>query len=126
MLSNVKKSVGNIKYDYDTTLEQRISECKNIMSKYPDRIPILVGKMKNSKTAKIDKEKFLVPWAFTMGQFMHVIRKRLKLNPEMALFLFVNGCMPPSTSPLMKIYEEHKGRDGFLRIIYSEENTFGA
>ena len=69
----------------------------------------------------------LVPDDLVMGQFMHVIRRRLKLDPAKAIFLFINNRVMPSTSEtLAAIYHEHKDADGFLYITYSGENTFGA
>ena len=56
---------------------------------------------------------------------MYVIRKRLKLPAEKAIFLFVNGSIPPTAAMLNTIYEQHKDKDGFLYISYSDENVFG-
>ena len=56
---------------------------------------------------------------------MFVIRKRLKLPPEQAIFLFVNGTIPPTAALMNQIYDEHRDVDGFLYITYSGENTFG-
>ncbi|KAE8956555.1 hypothetical protein PR001_g31694, partial [Phytophthora rubi] len=44
----------------------------------------------------IDKKKFLVPADLTVGQFVYVIRKRIKLSPEKAIFIFVNNVLPPT------------------------------
>ena len=60
-----------------------------------------------------------------MGQFIHVIRKRIKLSPERALFIFCNGLLPPTSSVLSQVYEANKDEDGFLYVTYSGENTFG-
>ena len=60
-----------------------------------------------------------------MGQFVYVIRKRIKLSPEKAIFVFVNNVLPPTAALMSSIYEEHKEEDGFLYIAYSGENTFG-
>eukprot|EP00981_Chlorochromonas_danica_P009110 scaffold2505_cov152-Ochromonas_danica.AAC.3 len=73
----------------------------------------------------IDKKKYLVPADLTCGQFIYVIRKRLKLPSEKALFLFVNGSIPPTSAMLNAIYDQHKDKDGFLYMCYSEENVFG-
>ena len=32
----------------------------------------------------------------TVGQFIYVIRKRIKLPPERALFIFANNVIPPT------------------------------
>ena len=44
----------------------------------------------------IDKKKYLVPGDLTAGQFVYVIRKRIKLSPEKAIFIFVNNILPPT------------------------------
>ena len=61
-----------------------------------------------------------------MGQFVYVIRKRIKLRPEKAIFIFVSSVLPPSAALMSSIYEEHRDEDGFLYIQYSGEHTFGA
>jgi len=61
----------------------------------------------------------------TCGQFLYVIRKRLKLPSEKALFLFVNGSIPATSAMMNNIYEQYHDKDGFLYMSYSEENVFG-
>ena len=57
---------------------------------------------------------------------MYVIRKRMKLEPEKAIYLFVNGRNVSRTSALLsQIYDENKDEDGFLYIKYDGESTFG-
>jgi GABA(A) receptor-associated protein len=73
----------------------------------------------------IDKQKFLVPADLTIAQFAFVIRRRLSVTSDQALFLFVNGTLPPSSLLLRECYEQHKDRDGFLYVLYSSETTFG-
>lgn len=53
-----------------------------------------------------------------MGQFVYVIRKRIKLSPEKAIFIFVDEVLPPTAALMSSIYEEHKDEDGFLYITY--------
>jgi len=80
----------------------------------------------DSSLPDIDKKKFLVPADLTIGQFMYVIRKRIKLAPEQAIFLFVAaGTLPPSVSTLQAVYDQHGNEDGFLYMTYSGENFFG-
>jgi GABA(A) receptor-associated protein len=68
----------------------------------------------------------LVPSDLTVGQFVYVVRKRISLAPEKALFVFVGATLPPSAALLATVYDKHKDRDGFLYVQYSSENTFGA
>jgi hypothetical protein len=105
--------------------------------------------VEKSDIATIDKKKYLVPADLTVGQFVYVIRKRIKLSPEKAIFIFVDEVLPPTAALMSSIYEEHKDEDGyvsllptrlfardlhvadfypsfrFLYITYSGENTFG-
>ncbi|KAJ3035538.1 ubiquitin-like protein atg8 [Rhizophlyctis rosea] len=113
------------KFKDDHPFEKRKQEAEKIRQKYPDRIPCIVEKAEKSDIATIDKKKYLVPCDLTVGQFVYVIRKRIKLSPEKAIFIFVNNVLPPSSSLLSQVYQEHKDEDGFLYIIYSSENTFG-
>lgn len=107
------------------SLESRKAESKKIRSKYPDRIPVVVEKAPRSSIQDIDKRKFLVPSDLTVAQFMYIIRKRIQLPPEKAMFLFVNKVLPTTSATMGSIYEEHCDEDGFLYIAYSGENTFG-
>lgn len=109
------------KYDFD----KRKAEVDRIRDKYPTKIPIIVEKNKKSSVPDLDKGKFLVPADLTVGQFLHIVRKRIKLTPEQALYVFINNTIPPTSAPLTSLYENHKDEDGFLYIIYSGENTFG-
>lgn len=52
--------------------------------------------MEKSDIPTIDKKKYLVPADLTVGQFVYVIRKRIKLSPEKAIFIFVNEILPPT------------------------------
>ena len=104
----------------------RFEEASRVLSKYPERIPIICEKTSNDTSIpKIDKIKYLVPCDLTIGQFIYVIRKRVTIEAEKAIFIFVNGFIPSSSELISSVYEKHKDPDGFLYITYSGENTFG-
>ena len=107
------------------TTDKRKSEAERIRAKYPDRVPVICEKADRSDIPDIDKKKYLVPADLTVGQFHYVIRKRIKLAPEKALFLFCSNSIPPNAALMSTIYEEQKDEDGFLYIQYSGESTFG-
>jgi GABA(A) receptor-associated protein len=115
---------------------------------YANHDQVICEKVEKSDIATIDKKKYLVPADLTVGQFVYVIRKRIKLSPEKAIFIFVDEVLPPTAALMSSIYEEHKvtfspwrapevqqspescanvvqDEDGFLYITYSGENTFG-
>ena len=135
-------------------LATRAASAASIRAKHPDRIPVIVDKRTgDSSLPDIDKvcpfclararvaravltgghfsatraqKKFLVPSDLTIGQFMYVIRKRIKLTSEQAIFLFVSqGTLPPSVNTLQQVYDQYHDPDGFLYMTYSGENVFG-
>ncbi len=113
-------------FKYQYTLEQRIKESTRILSKYPDRIPIICEKSKTfDNLPTIDKSKFLVPWDLTVANFIFIVRKRLNLRAEEAIFLFIGDNIMSSSTIIGEIYRHKKEDDGFLYIQYSKENTFG-
>ncbi|XP_039035871.1 autophagy-related protein 8f-like [Hibiscus syriacus] len=122
------KSSFKIEHDF----EKRRAEAARIRAKYPDRIPVIVEKIKGNDIPNIDRRseqqfdaKYLVPADLTVGQFVYVIRKRIKLSAERAIFLFVDNVLPPTGAIMSTIYDEKKDEDGFLYVTYSGENTFG-
>eukprot|EP00756_Hemistasia_phaeocysticola_P050105 Hpha_TRINITY_DN24772_c0_g1::TRINITY_DN24772_c0_g1_i1::g.110268::m.110268/K08341/GABARAP, ATG8, LC3; GABA(A) receptor-associated protein len=115
----------DFKYKRDTPLEVRKADAERVLKKYPDRIPVVCERLEKSDVPDIDKVKFLVPSDLNIGQFVYIVRKRISLPPEKALFLFVNNILPPTASFMNVLYAEHKEEDGFLYIKYSGENTYG-
>lgn len=108
------------------SLEVRKIEAARIVKEHPNRIPIIVEKLKNSDIDEIDKKKYLVPEDLTVGQFMYVIRKRINVPSSKAIFIFLeNGTIPASASLINSVYGKHKSEDYFLYFFYSGENTFG-
>ncbi|CAM6012884.1 hypothetical protein BDL97_17G050300 [Sphagnum fallax] len=107
------------------TAEERAADAARMRLKYPDRIPVIVEKAAHTDMPELDKKKFLVPEEVTVGQFVHIIGKRLHLRSGQALFVFVGNVLPPTASLLASIYHEYKDNDGFLYISYSGEKTFG-
>jgi GABA(A) receptor-associated protein len=108
-----------MKFKLENSFQQRFEESTRILNKYPDRIPIICEKMekmydsKNKDLPTIDKSKYLVPKDLTLSQFLYVIRKRMKLSSEKAIFLFVGGKIPTSTELILNLYSRYKDLDGF-------------
>jgi GABA(A) receptor-associated protein len=114
-----------MKFKLEHTFDNRVAESGRVLSKYPDRVPVICEKNSKSSMDDLDKKKYLVPVDLTAGQFVYVIRKRLQLPAEKAIFLFVASVIPPTSSNMSTLYDQYKDRDGFLYITYSEENVFG-
>tara|TARA_B110000211_G_C13977063_1_gene507656 strand:- start:220 stop:600 length:381 start_codon:yes stop_codon:yes gene_type:complete len=114
---------GDFKKFY--SLETRKYEGQRVKDKFPDRIPIIVEQERDTLKVLLDKRKYLVPLDMTVGQFMYVIRKRLKLEPQKALYMFFNGGLSPVSAKLETLYNEHKDTDHFLYCVIGAEKTFG-
>jgi GABA(A) receptor-associated protein len=108
------------------TFEKRQKESKRILEKYPDRIPVIAEKEAKSDIPDIDKKKYLVPSDLSVGQFVYVIRKRIELPAEKAIFIFVKNKIPPTAELMSQVFERDKDEDGFLYVTYSGEGTFGS
>lgn len=67
-----------------------------------------------------------MPGDLTCAQFGFLIRRRLQLPPEKALFLFINGSLPSGAALMREAYEQHRDRDGFMYVQYQSEATFGS
>lgn len=102
------------------------AESEKIIKRYPERIPVICEKKKGSLIADIDKHKYLVPKDLLVGQFLYVIRRRIQLPADKAMFVFVGHTVAPTSQMMSHIYEQHKNEDGFLYMTYSGEETFGA
>ena len=55
----------------------------------------------------------------------YFFRKRINLNPEDALFFFVNNVIPQTSASMGSIYQEHHDEDQFLYLAYSDESAYG-
>merc|ERR1712033_27072 len=112
--TNTDQIIMKWQYKEEHPFEKRRAEGEKIRRKYPDRVPVIV-----------DKKKYLVPSDLTVGQFYFLIRKRISLRPEDALFFFVNNVIPPTSATMGSLYQEHHEEDFFLYIAYSDESVYG-
>jgi GABA(A) receptor-associated protein len=121
-----EQRVYNSNYKNTNTFEDRRLESNRIKEKYPDRVPIICERGFGADIPILDRKKYLVPGDLNIANFLYIIRKRMELSPDKALFLFCNdSCLLPTSSNISLAYEEHKDDDGFLYITYNGESTFG-
>jgi GABA(A) receptor-associated protein len=114
-----------MKFINEFTFEKRVKEASIVISKHPDRLPIICEKLESSNINSLDKKKYLVPDDFTLGQFVAILRTKLKLSPEKAIFIFAGSFIPSFNSTISSIYYKYKNIDGFLYLTYADENVFG-
>lgn len=117
--------MSNLPFREKYTEKRRKEEADRIIQKYPDRVPVIVERAPKSSITLIRKNKFLIPMDLTVGQFVYVIRKRIKLAPEEAIFLFINDIIPSIDTLMSELYEQQKSSDNFLYVLYHSENVFG-
>jgi GABA(A) receptor-associated protein len=117
----------SIEYQKRFPFEKRKEEATRIKAKYTDRIPVICEVSKRDRSSlELDKCKYLVPRDLTVGQFIFILRKRIRLSPEQALFIFTeNNTLPPTAALMGQLYHECKNTDQFLYCVASLENTFG-
>jgi GABA(A) receptor-associated protein len=115
-----------MKFKETHSFAKRKEEYLRIKLKHPNKIPIICEKHHNSTLPTNNKQKYLVDSDLTLGHFLYVIRKRIKLDPNQAIYLFVKGAIPSSNETIQSIYNKYFDEDGFLYISYTNENTFGA
>ena len=114
------------KYRKNVPFDERKLKAAIILKQHPDRIPVVVECSDQLQAIHpLKKNKFIVPYELTLAQFMFVIRKQMKLNPEYAIFVFINNRLHPTTSLIGTIYEKEKDEDGFMYMDVFQESTFG-
>ena len=117
--------MGKLSHE-EKSLEQRLSESRRILLKYPDRICIYIEKDKTCKLlSDLKKKKYLVPSNITMAEFIYVIRSKINVSKETALFFHINNKSMCSNCLMSELNDKYKNQDGFLYIKYSSENCFG-
>ena len=99
-----------------------------LLLKYPSKRPFIV-KPADKKQPLIDKTKYLVPLEITISEFIYILKKRIKIEHNEAIFLFIenkNGDMiiPTLSERIIDIYEKYN-INGHVMMKYSIENTFG-
>jgi len=71
--------------------DERKKQSEKMLEKNPDKIPIICEKHKKSNLNALDKNKYLVTEKYKVYQFIHLLRNRINLKQEEALYLFVQG-----------------------------------
>lgn len=97
-----------------------------LMKKYAGRIPVVITKKVRDPLNDLDKNKYLISKDMLFWKFICILRKRLELPAQKALYVLSNhGRLISNSSSMNMIYESEKSADGFLRLVYASENAFG-
>lgn len=111
----------------------RASESNRILSKFPDRIPIIIKTKDKNISELLIKNKFLSPSYISVSTLLFTIRQHINCNSSKALFLFCDNILISGSEIISTIYEKYKIKnklfdtdsDKFLYLELSFENTFG-
>ncbi|KAE9551242.1 hypothetical protein FO519_005553 [Halicephalobus sp. NKZ332] len=117
----------NIGYKEKLSFCCRKSESSILLSKYEDKIPIIVEKFKSEKRLpKLESCQFVLPKKATVGQLQHIIKQRLGDYKNTPIFILVaNRELPALTTPINELYSKFKDDDGFLYVAFSSEDCYG-
>ena len=106
--------------------EKRLNDCQKVRKKFPTKVPVIVMKAPTCELPVLEKEKFLIPQDLSVMEFQGIIRKKLILDEKRSLTLLVNDrIMPKADSLMSEIYESHRDADGFLYVLYTDEDVSG-
>ena len=113
------------KFKEKHSFEKRKNESNKVLQKYTDRVPVIVQKHSSSDLPDVTKCKYLVPKDMTMSQFHFFIRKSIHLDSTQTIFMMINNGLVVGSQLMVEAYETLKDDDGFLYVIYTNENVFG-
>ena len=113
-------------YKQTKSLEERTEECRRVTEHHLSRVPVIVERGPSSSLRLLERSKFLCPGQFKGHQLIVYVRNQLALPKETALFLWINGkTMVQPDSLLSVTYDRHKDEDGFLYVLYTDQETMG-
>lgn len=108
------------------TQEQRAREFTRVTTRHPEHVPTILERG-DPAAPRLDREKFLLPPNLTVAQLVYVVRRRLRMGSDEALFLVcgkgtvVGG--PTTVRELSLRFSDPS--DGFLYVRYTLEHAFG-
>ena len=96
-------------------------------NKVLNRVPVVLIKDPNCRDFQgFEKMNKLYPDYAKMADFMLMIKQKLSLEPDDALFFLVNGKKVVLGDEVMgNVYKEFKYVDGLLYIVFSKEKIWG-
>lgn len=110
-----------------TTFEQRLTQATKFKSKFPNALPVVLQRDRNSSLPEnLNNQLFLAPRTLSAGEFSALIRRKVCLNSSEALMMFVkDSVLVTVDSTIAALYERHSADDGFLYIFCTDHASFG-
>lgn len=103
-------------------------EYLRLRARHPNHVFVILEKASRDAAhlPPLDKNKFIVGSASTVGQLLFMIRRRMSLPSETALFLFVGNVLPTASQTMGELQHLFASPDGFLRMCFTSEAVFGS
>jgi GABA(A) receptor-associated protein len=106
-------------------LAERKRACERARMRHPAHVPTILERS-GADTPVMNREKFLLSGALTGSQLQYVVRRRLALRGDEAIFLLCDRRVVPATASVFELDARHRDPDdGFLYVVYTCENAFG-
>ncbi len=127
-IQDQKSNIQDVKYIESISFEARKKRSNSLLSKYPDKIPVILEKSSKDKyLPKVDKNKLLVAHNMTVATIIQLLKTHIKIDEKTSIYIMVsnNNVMLSGSQSISDIYKNHQSNDGFLYLEYCTENVFG-
>ena len=114
---------SDLEHYKNLTLEKRKEYSSELMQDNPLRVPILVKSEKSN--LKLKRYEYLVPKQLKMIHFTATLRKSMNLNPENAIYLYIDNHMIKQDRFVAEIYDQYKSEDDFLYMNVTDIPALG-
>jgi len=114
-------TITKLTYDFKMqhSFAKRREESTKIISKYKDKVLIILEKSESSRLPSLSKQKYLLNNELSVGQFIFMLRRHLALQVDQIIYLSINNNYTPGTAEIFKdLYAQFKDADGFMYITY--------
>ena len=96
------------------SFDERKKVADKILRQNPNKIPVICEQFPNSHLPYYPIIKYQINDNMTVEDFMSLMRKKLQLEPERGIFIFINNTLPQTSTSIKELYDIHKDKDGFL------------
>ena len=115
---------------FEKPVDEMKKEYERIHKIHPDRIAVLVDarSIMDADEIKKHKHKYLVTPSLLVSQFQALVRAKLTIEPEQAIFFMINNELASgitSFGELAAASERYVHESGFIIIKLELENAFG-
>lgn len=108
------------------SVEQRKHLSSGVISRFPDRVCVLVERDKQCKNIpKIIKHKYLVPLNTSVGTFSNILRSKIEIPDFQSFYITFNNTIVSRHLHMIDVYKLYSEEDGFIYCRYCSEQTFG-